>query len=121
MRYMLLIYQAGERHPLHSEASQQVREAHRKFRQECIDAGAFVAADPLHAPSTATTVRIRDGERLLSDGPFAETREWLAGYYLLDCPDLDAALELAARCPGCAQGDGGAVEVRPVLEVSPEG
>ena len=73
----------------------------------------LVAADPLHGPDTATTVRVRDGELLKVDGPFAETVEWLGGYFMLECRDLDQALELAAKHPTAASG---AVEVRPIWE-----
>jgi hypothetical protein len=75
----------------------------------------LVADDPLHRPETATTVRVRDGQTLSTDGPFAETAEWLGGYFIVDCRDLDEALELAARCPTAKAGS---VEVRPVMEVA---
>jgi len=71
-----------------------------------------VADDALQGVETATTVRIQHGERVVADGPFAETREVLGGYYLLDVPDLDAALDWAARCPGSKYGS---VEVRPIM------
>ena len=110
MRYMLLLY-GGERPPEDSEFYPAIR----AFRDECVERGVFVAADPLYEPHAATTVRVRDGETLNLDGPFAETAEWLGGYFMLDCADLDEALELAARCPIASIGS---VEVRPVREVS---
>ncbi len=78
-------------------------------------AGVHVADHRLHDPSTATTVRVRGNETMISDGPFADTKEWLAGYYLLDAPDLDTVLELAARVPHVHYGS---VEIRPVMEVA---
>jgi hypothetical protein len=76
--------------------------------------GLFLGAAPLHPVSTATSVRIRDGRRLVTDGPFAETREYLGGYYLVDARDLDEAIAIAARIPGAKFGT---VEVRPVIEL----
>jgi hypothetical protein len=115
MRYMLLIYDCA-RYADTSPETMAKRRAVAEFTQLCKDRGAFLGADPLHEVDTATTVRVRDGEALITDGPFAETREQLGGYFLLDCRDLDEALELAARCPMAAEG---AVEVRPILEMPP--
>jgi hypothetical protein len=78
-------------------------------------AGQFLGASPLHPVATATSVRIRNGKRLVTDGPFAETREQLGGYFLIEAPDLDAAIAIAARVPAARKGT---VEVRPVLELS---
>jgi hypothetical protein len=78
----------------------------------------MVGGEGLQPSATATTVRVRDGERMLTDGPFAETREQLGGYYLLDCPDLDAAIGWAAKIPGASSG---AVEVRPVMDYEAAG
>jgi len=86
-----------------------------EFTQRIIASGELVAGDPLHDASTATTVRVRDGVTTLTDGPFAETKEQLGGYYVVDVASLDRALELAAQIPG-AKGAG--VEVRPVMEMS---
>jgi hypothetical protein len=72
-----------------------------------------LAGDALQNSQTATTVRVKDGERVVTDGPFAETREVLGGYYLIDVPDLDSALDWAARCPGAKYGS---MEVRPIQE-----
>lgn len=85
------------------------------FADECRRRGAFVAGDPLTGEGAATTVAVRDGKTLLTDGPYAETREHLGGYYVLDCRDLDEALELAALCPMAAAGS---IEVRPVVHVA---
>jgi hypothetical protein len=95
---------------------QQIQEtmaAYGAFGQEIEAAGAFVAGEGLQPTATATTVRVRDGERLLTDGPFVETKEQLGGFYLLDCKDLDEALGWAAKIPGAQHG---AVEVRPVMD-----
>jgi hypothetical protein len=108
MRYMLLLY-LDER-----PEDPEFYRAIRAYRDECVERGAFVGADPLHEPHTATTVRVRGGQTLQTDGPFAETAEWLGGYFMLDCAGLDEALELAARCPNAVNGS---VEVRPVMEV----
>ena len=82
------------------------------------DAGVLRGAGGLHPPSSATTLRLREGQRLLQDGPFAETKEQLGGYFVLDLPDLDAALEWAGRCPSATTGS---VEVRPQLAMPPAG
>ncbi|MGA8118065.1 MAG: YciI family protein [Actinocatenispora sp.] len=84
------------------------------FADECRRRGAFVAGDPLMPESTATTVRVREGRTLISDGPFLETHEHLGGYYVLDCRNLDEALELAALCPLSADGS---IEVRPIADL----
>jgi hypothetical protein len=84
------------------------------FADECRRRGAFVAGHPLQPEHAATTVRVRDGEALITDGPFVETHEHLGGAYVLDCRDLDEALELAALCPMAEQGS---IEVRPIVSV----
>src|SRR5262245_61680238 len=76
--------------------------------------GRFVAANPLHPVASATSVQIREGRRLVTDGPFAETREQLGGYFLIEAKDLDEAIGVAARIPGAKKGT---VEIRPVLEI----
>ena len=112
MRYMLLIYNCYRPEPGTAEQDARIAEI-RAFTQRCIDDGVFLAADPLHTVETATTVRVRDGEALVTDGPFAETAEQLGGYFILDCTDLDQALKYAAHCPMAREGS---VEVRPILE-----
>jgi hypothetical protein len=112
MKYMLLIYsdeQAWtdeEREHCYAESTQ--------LSHELNAAGQFLGASPLHPVSTATSVRIRNGKRLVTDGPFAETREQLGGYYLIEAPDLDAAIGVAGRIPAARKGT---VEVRPVIEL----
>jgi hypothetical protein len=110
---MLLIYldenalSESERAECYEESAQLARDLDVK--------GQYLAAAPLHPTSTATAVRVRDGKRFITDGPFAETREQLGGYFLIDAPDLDEALRIAARIPGARAGT---VEVRPVIEVA---
>ena len=114
MKYLLTIYQDesgfGNVSP---EEGKAVMDAYYAFGQEVSEAGAFLAGEGLQPTATATTVRVRDGERLLTDGPFAETKEALGGFYLLECKDLDEALDWAAKIPGAQQGS---VEVRPVMD-----
>ena len=112
MQYLLLIY-TEEVDPATVPASEQMAdmEAYRAFTREATERGFMRGGDALEPTTTATTVRVREGRTLISDGPFAETKEALGGYYLVDCPDLDTAIELAARIPGAAHGS---VEIRPV-------
>ena len=114
VKYMLLIYTNPENWATFSEGeTKQVLDEYFAFTKHITDSGEFVAGDPLQGPETATVVRIREGGRAISDGPFVETKEHLAGYYLVDCPSLDRALELAAMIPDSRFG---AVEVRPLAE-----
>jgi hypothetical protein len=114
MQYLLLIY--GDQNGWESMSEEergQVFQAYGSFTQELEQSGAMVAGNALQPTQTATTVRIRNDETLTTDGPFAETKEQLGGYYLIDCASLDEALEFAARIPAAERG---AVEVRPVVE-----
>jgi hypothetical protein len=113
MRHLLLLYLTDRPEPGTPEGAAALA-AVVAFNQQCRDRGVLLASEPLQHPASARTVRIRDGRTLRTDGPFAETKEWLAGYFLLDC-DLDEALELAANCPTARTGS---VEVRPILERS---
>jgi hypothetical protein len=113
MRYMLLIYQEGslaEESPAEIEAH---ADAFTAYLKGLIDRGIWKASEPLQPVSTATTVRVRDGEVLVTDGPFAETKEQLASFFLIDCRDLDEAIEVAAGIPNARVGS---IEVRPVWE-----
>jgi hypothetical protein len=106
MQYMLLIY-------VPSDGSQRAdSSAWTEYTQALQDSGVMVAGDGLQPGDAASTVRVRDGETLVTDGPFAETKELLGGYYLIDVPDLDAALAWAAKMPNITFGS---VEVRPVM------
>jgi hypothetical protein len=113
MKFLLTIYGEesgwGDASP---EEIGQVMAAYEAFGRAAAEAGVLVGGEGLQPTSTATTVRVRDNETLTTDGPFAETREQLGGYYLLDCSDLDDAIGWAARVPGAQNGS---VEVRPVM------
>jgi hypothetical protein len=113
MQYMLLIYGDQNGWETMSEEEQgQVFQAYGTYTQELQDSGAMVAGDALEPTQTATTVRVRNDETLTTDGPFAETKEQLGGYYIVDVSSLDEALEWAAKIPGARYG---AIEVRPVM------
>ena len=113
MKYILLIYseesawtQSDLQH-CYAESIQLTRELQAQ--------GQYVDASPLHSVTTATSVRVRDGKRLITDGPFAETHEQLGGYFLIDAKDLDEAIAIAARIPSVRKGT---VEIRPIVELS---
>ena len=110
-QYMLLIYSPTDVQPTPEQMEAEMPKWF-SYTQELQESGAMVAGDALHPAQTATTVRVRDGETVISDGPFAETKEALGGYYLVDVPDLDAALAWAAKIPNVGYGS---VEVRPVV------
>ncbi len=93
-----------------------VSAAHKLVMDQTRERGIFCAADPLQPSMTATTVRVQDGKSLVTDGPFAETKEQLAGYYILDCQDLDEALAWAAKIPTACAGAAGCIEIRPIRE-----
>jgi hypothetical protein len=113
MQYLLMIYQnEAESGKMDAAARKNVTAEYGAFTQGIIQSGHFKAGDGLQPTSTATTVRVRDGKTLTTDGPFAETREQLAGYYLVEAKDLDTALAIGARIPGARTGS---VEVRPVM------
>jgi hypothetical protein len=113
MKYMLLVYleekvlSDSEREHCYVESAQLAR--------DLSDKGKYVSAGPLHPVSMATSVRVRNGKRLVTDGPFAETREQLGGYYLIDANDLDDAMSIAERVPVAKVGT---IEIRPVLEIT---
>jgi hypothetical protein len=113
MEYMLLINVEGDPGSGTEEQRQEMSAAFGRYTQELIDSGAMVGGDQLAPPTSATTVRADHGELLTSDGPFAETKEWLGGYYKIEVPSLDEAIEWAGRIPSL-QG-GGSIEVRPVV------
>ena len=113
MKYMLLIYSnedawaEGERERCYAESTRLTRELHAK--------GQYRGASPLQPVAMATSVRVRDDKRLVTDGPFAETREQLGGYFLIEAKDLDEAIGIAGRIPGARKGT---VEIRPVMELA---
>jgi hypothetical protein len=112
MKYMLLVY-ADEQAWTEPEREHCYVES-AQLTQELNKSGQYLAAGPLHPVSTATSVRVRDGKRLVTDGPFAETREQLGGYFMIDVENLDDAIGIAARIPGARKGT---IEIRPVLEI----
>ncbi len=113
MRYLLLIATEPATEPDPDGWERMLREygAYTGWLQE---QGLFLAAEALQDVTTATTVSVAGGSRVVTDGPFAETKELLGGYYLIDAPDLDTAIDAAARCPGAAVGK---VEIRPIAEM----
>src|ERR1700746_2640973 len=117
MRYMMLVY-TQENNNATPEETAQVYNGHLAVQQETTRRGVFRAAEPLQTTASATTVRMQHGKVLVTDGPFAETKEQLAGYYILDCQDLDEALEWAAKIPTACRGAAGYIEVRPIREIT---
>jgi hypothetical protein len=112
MKYMLLIY--GNERAWDEAGREACYEESAKLARDLQASGRYVASAPLHPAATATSVRVRDGKSLVTDGPFAETREQLGGYFLVDARDRDEAIEIAGRIPG---GRVGTVEIRPVMEI----
>lgn len=117
MRYMMLVY-SQETEVRTPEDQAAIFEGHRTVIEETKQNNTYRAADPLQPTSTATTVRKKNGNLVLTDGPFAETKEQLAGYYILDCKDLDEAIVYAAKIPTGCQGGVGCIEIRPLREVT---
>jgi hypothetical protein len=114
MQYLLLIYHKESEWETLTEAErQQLYGGYRSLREELMNTGHWIGGNQLQPVSTASTVRIRDKKPLISDGPFAETKEQLAGYFLIEAPNLDEALNIAGRIPSAASG--GSIEVRPVV------
>ena len=114
MRYLLLIYtQESAEIEATPEEQEAIMSAYFAFSNEVREAGVMVGGEALQPTTTATTVREREGKVLTSDGPFAETREQLGGYYMLECPNLDEAIAWAAKIPGAKNGS---IEIRPVME-----
>ena len=113
MKYAFNIYVDESRRAAASEEDQQaMSQAYGVLTQEMHDKGVFVAGEGLYPTATATTVRVREGDRDVTDGPFAETKEQLGGFYVLDVKDLDEAIEWAAKIPGSQIGS---IEIRPVM------
>ena len=114
MRYLLLIYEPPRQAEPDVAVVQDEMARYGAFTEEAIQRGLYKGGEALEAASTATTVRVRSGQTLTTDGPFAETKEELGGFYLLDAPDLDVAIEMAARIPGAERGS---IEIRPIWEL----
>lgn len=114
MRYILLIYtDEAKEAQWTEEEGQAVMADYYAFTNEVRERDLYQTGDALQPTSTATTVSVRNGKTLTTDGPFAETKEQLGGFYILDCKDLDEAIEMAAKIPGAKEGR---IEVRPILE-----
>lgn len=113
MQYMLLIYDCDRPEPTDPGFAEALARVNA-FADECRRRGVFVSGHPLRDENTATTVSVRDGRTMITDGPYTETHEHLGGVYVLDCRDLDEALELAALCP---MAEVGSIEVRPIVDV----
>jgi hypothetical protein len=116
MQYLLLIY--GPEPDMTAEDQYAELDEYNAFTTSIRENGAFRAGEALHPSSTATTVRVRDGQTLTTDGPFAETKEVLGGFYLVEAADLDEAIGYAARIPGARSGS---IEVRPIVDFSTMG
>ena len=112
MQFALLIYESPEDFATrNSDGTDTYTGAWRAYHKALVESGTYVAGEPLEVPETGTTVRLKEGKRRVQDGPYADTKEQLAGFIILELPSVDAALEWAARCPGASLG---AVEVRPL-------
>ena len=115
MKYIYLLYHPEAQEPAKdSPEFAALVERYQAFGKEVTDKGVFVAGEPLEPSSTASMVAVREGKTQVTDGPYAETKEQLAGFYILDCKDLDEALGYAAKIPAA---DYGKVEVRPIMEL----
>ena len=112
MKYMLLVYL--EEGALNDAERQHCYVESAQLAQDLSTSGKYIASGPLHPVSTATSLRVRNGKRLVTDGPFAETREQLGGYYIIDAKDLDEAMSIAERVPPAKVGT---IEIRPLLEI----
>ncbi len=111
MKYMLMIYTEVPE-TMDPAAGEQMMAAYWAYNEMLQSRGAFVAGEALHPVSTATTVRVRDGQTLTTDGPFAETKEQLGGYYVVEAKDLDEAIEFASKIPNALDGT---IEIRPLV------
>jgi len=117
MRYMMLIYSQETESGPAPEDVERIQAAHHALIEEASRKGVLRGAQPLAPTSTATTVRMQNGAMLIVDGPFAETKEQLAGYYILDCDNLDQAIEWAEKIPTGCKGREGSIEIRPIPEM----
>ena len=113
MRYMLLVY--ADENVLDENYRQKCYVESAKLARDLHASGHFVGAAPLHPVATAKSVRLRDGKTIVTDGPFAETREQLGGFYLIEAKDLDEAISVASRIPPATRGT---IEVRPVMDIA---
>ena len=114
MRYMMLVYSTEPPAGLTPEEAEQIRAGHHRVMEEAARKGVLQGAEPLAPISTATTIRAASGTVLVTDGPFAETKEHLAGYYIMECENLDEAIDWAAKIPTKCRGGEGCIEIRPL-------
>jgi hypothetical protein len=114
MRYMLLVYSTEPPDGLNPEEAQRIRSGHLRVIEEAGRKGVLIGAEPLASTSSATTVRVQNGKAMVTDGPFAETKEHLAGYYIMECENLDDAIAWAAQIPTACHGGDGCIEIRPM-------
>ncbi len=117
MRYMFLIYSQERPEGPPVDEIESLKSRHRSVMQDAREKGILLAVEGLKPTALATTVRIDDGKPVTIDGPFAETKEQLAGYYILECQDLDEAIEWAKRIPSACKGAAGCIEIRPVADL----
>jgi len=118
MKYLMLIYQNEKQWTAHTEAERQkIYQEYGALREELTASGSFLGGSQLHPIATASSVRVREGKPLITDGPFAETHEQLGGYFLIEAKNLDEALAIASRIPSAREGT---VEVRPIVERTAE-
>ena len=113
MRYLLLIYTAEQLEPPADDVARAMNDAYTEFTAEIKDRGLMLAGEALTPTSSATTVQVRDGQIVTTDGPYAETKEALGGFYMIQARDLDEAIEVAAKIPGAQYGS---IEIRPIFE-----
>jgi hypothetical protein len=121
MRYIFLIYSQETTEPLTAEETESVHRGHAAVIEDAARKGVLLGLERLKPTATATSVRVEGGKALLTDGPFAETKEQLAGFYVLECANLDEAMEWAARIPTTCRGGSGCIEIRPVDDLPRRG
>jgi hypothetical protein len=114
MQYMCLIYAPVDAPEMSDAESEKLFAEYGAFTEEARRSGKMVDGAPLQPTDSATTVRVRGGKRVVTDGPFAETKEWLGGFYTFECASLDEALDWAAKIPGAKHGS---IEVRPIMVI----
>ena len=117
MNYMFLIYSRETPEGLPPDQVEDLKARHWAVMRDAGQKGILLSVNGLKPTTTATTVRVDDGKAITTDGPFAETKEQLAGYYILECADLDEAIEWAKRIPTACKGVGGCIEIRPVADI----
>ncbi|HEV2446397.1 MAG TPA: YciI family protein [Candidatus Sulfopaludibacter sp.] len=117
MRYMFLIYSQEVPGGPPAEEVAALMQGHAAVMGDAAAKGVLRGVDPLKSTASSTTVRMKDGQALITDGPFAETKEQLAGYYIIECPNLDDAIEWAKRIPTVCKGGRGCIEIRPIVDI----